>query len=140
MSRIKGLQFVMLFAFCCIFLSHAVGEFAILGTAAVSVFIILSGYLMAYNCYNREIKTNAFRFLIGCLMGLYALKCGRPSTKSNIAWSALALIKYPAASFLGKGALAVCAIIVLGLAATFLLSWIYQKWIVPELKKSKEKA
>lgn len=73
MSRINALQFIRLIAFLCIFFSHAMSEYAILGAAGVSVFIILSGFLMTYNYYDREIKKNAFSFSVGKIKVLYPL-------------------------------------------------------------------
>ena len=73
MTRINSLQFLRLIAFLCIFFSHAVSGWGILGAAGVSVFIILSGFLMVYNYHDREIKQNAFKFAVGKIKTLYPL-------------------------------------------------------------------
>lgn len=73
MKRINGLQFLRLIAFLCIFLSHAMRELSILGAAGVSVFIILSGFLMTYNYYDREITVNPFKFAVRKIKLLYPL-------------------------------------------------------------------
>ncbi len=71
MKRINGLQFLRLIAFLCIFFSHAMRELSILGAAGVSVFIILSGFLMTYNYYDREITVNPFKFAVRKIKLLY---------------------------------------------------------------------
>ena len=73
MTRINGLQFLRLVAFLCIFFSHAMTEFSILGAAGGSIFIIISGFLMTYNYYDREITINPFKFAVRKIKTLYPL-------------------------------------------------------------------
>ena len=73
MSKIKGLQFVRLFAFVCVFVGHTAGSLGAIGSAGVSIFIVLSGYLMTYNYFDREIKTNPVLFALRKIKTLYPL-------------------------------------------------------------------
>lgn len=70
---IQGLQFIRLLAFICIFLSHSIGKLDIIGAAGVSVFIIMSGFLMVYNYLYIEICTNPFSFAFKKIWPLYPL-------------------------------------------------------------------
>ena len=70
---IKGLQFIRLFAFFLIFLSHAINSLSIIGAAGVSLFIVLSGFLMTYNYLKKDILINPFLFAIRKLKRLYPL-------------------------------------------------------------------
>ena len=83
-SKIEGLQFIRLLAFILIFLSHSIGKLNILGAMGVSIFIVMSGFLMTYNYYNREIKQNAFSFAVKKIWALYPI---------HIAFMAVAIAK-----------------------------------------------
>ena len=71
--KIEGLQFIRLLAFILIFLSHSIGKLNILGALGVSIFLVMSGFLMTYNYYDREIKQNVFVFATKKISTLYPI-------------------------------------------------------------------
>lgn len=83
-QKIQGLQFIRLLAFVLVFLSHSIGRVDILGGIGVSIFIVMSGFLMTYNYYNRDINQNAFSFAVKKIWVLYPI---------HIAFMVLAIVK-----------------------------------------------
>ena len=71
---IKGLQAVRAFAFLFIFTSHLFsGVLNILGAFGVSLFIILSGFVLIYKNFNSTIKSNNFKYSLNKILKLYPL-------------------------------------------------------------------
>ena len=78
-NRIASLQGLRACGFLMIFISHSVEGYASFGAAGVSIFLILSGFLMTYNYYDRRsvsLKPTAgesFRFAVRKVGRLYPL-------------------------------------------------------------------
>lgn len=75
-GRIDSLQTVRCFAFIAIFISHAIKVSLPLGTWGVSIFMVLSGFLMMYSYNNRDCSLapgKAFLFSVGKIKKLYLL-------------------------------------------------------------------
>lgn len=60
---IQALQGLRAFAFIGVFLNHSIGGAACLGAAGVSVFFVLSGFLMALSYWDREKAEDEFGFI-----------------------------------------------------------------------------
>lgn len=73
--RIDSIQGLRAVAFVGIFISHSyLGSYEAFGVWGVSVFLVLSGFLMSYAWLQKEIKPeNAIRFAIKKIMKLYPL-------------------------------------------------------------------
>ena len=74
-ERINSIQGLRAIAFLAIFISHTgIGSLGALGAWGVSVFFVLSGFLMMYNYYNKEsIPKFGFRFAWNKIKKLYSL-------------------------------------------------------------------
>lgn len=73
-NKIESLQIVRALAFLCIFTSHC--GITQLGAAGVSIFLILSGFVMFYSYYYKNVKIsfwNNFKFSLKKIWKLYPL-------------------------------------------------------------------
>lgn len=72
-QKLNGLQGLRAVAFLAIFISHTLG-YACLGAWGVSVFLVLSGFVMVYSYLPRpEITESGVRFMVGKMKKLYPL-------------------------------------------------------------------
>ncbi len=60
---IHSLQGLRTIAFIGVFLNHSIGGAACLGAAGVSLFLVLSGFLMAFSYWNREVDAVGHGFI-----------------------------------------------------------------------------
>ncbi len=74
-EKIKSLEIVRMIAFACVFIAHSGcgGEGDRLGALGVSLFLILAGFLMAYNYYGQS-RINEISLPSNVYFATYKLK------------------------------------------------------------------